>query len=67
MKGSKNQIRNKDKMVLKIVSKKYSELDKSTIDVKDTVNNLKKHQQSKILILFQKDNKNKILEYINKP
>lgn len=34
----------KDKKALEIASKKSSELDKSTTDIKDTVNNLKKHQ-----------------------
>lgn len=45
---------NKNKETLEIASKKSNELDKTTNDIKDIINNLKKHQQLKISTLFQK-------------
>ncbi len=42
----------KDKKALEIASKKSSELDKSTTDIKDTVNNLKKSTNSKKYLYY---------------
>ena len=56
----------KDKKALEIASKKSSELDKSTTDIKDTVNNLKKAPIVKNTYTISEDDKNKILEYIDK-
>jgi len=56
----------KDKKALEIASKKSSELDKSTADIKDTVNNLKKAPIVKNTYPISEDDKNKILEYIDK-
>lgn len=56
----------KDKKALEIASKKSSELDKSTIDIKDTVNNLKKAPIVKNTYTVSEKDKNKILEYIGK-
>ena len=56
----------KDKKVLEIASKKSSELDKSTPDFKDTVNSLKKIPIVKSTYTISENNKNKILEYIDK-
>ena len=55
----------KDKKALEIASKKSSELDKSTTDIKDTVNNLKKAPIIKNTYTISEDDKNKILEYID--
>ena len=56
----------KDKKALEIASKKSSELDKSTTDIKDTVNNLKKAPIIKNTYTISENDKNKILEYIDK-
>ena len=56
----------KDKKALEIASKKSSELDKSTTDIKDTVNNLKKTPIIKNTYTISENDKNKILEYIDK-
>jgi len=56
----------KDKKALEIASKKSSELDKSTTDIKDTVNNLKKAPIVKNTYTISENDKNKILEYIDK-
>lgn len=56
----------KDKKALEIASKKSSELDKSTIDIKDTVNSLKKATIKKNAYTISENDKNKILEYIDK-
>ena len=56
----------KDKKALEIASKKSSELDKITADIKDTVNNLKKAPIVKNTYTISEDDKNKILEYIDK-
>ena len=56
----------KDKKALEIASKKSSELDKSTTDIKDTVNNLTKAPIVKNTYTISEDDKNKILEYIDK-
>ena len=56
----------KDKKALEIASKKSSELDKSTIDIKDAVNNLKKATIKKNTYTISENDKNKILEYIDK-
>ena len=63
--GLKDQME-KDKKALEIASKKSSELDKSTTDIKDTVNNLKKAPIVKNTYTISEDDKNKILEYIDK-
>ena len=56
----------KVKKVLEIASKKSSELDKSTPDFKDTVNSLKKTPTVKNNYTISENDKNKILEYIDK-
>lgn len=56
----------KDKKALEIASKKSSELDKSTTDIKGTVNNLKKAPIVKNTYTISENDKNKILEYIDK-
>ena len=56
----------KDKKALEIASKKSSELDKSTTDIKSTINNLKKTPIVKNTYTISLDDKNKILEYIDK-
>ena len=56
----------KDKKALEIASKKSIELDKSTTDIKDTVNDLKKTPIVKKNYTISEDDKNKILEYIDK-
>ncbi len=45
---------NKNKEALEIASKKSNELDKTTNDIKDTINNLKKAPIVKNTTLFQK-------------
>lgn len=52
--------------MLEIASKKSSKLDKITTDIKDTVNNLKKAPIVKNTYTISEDDKNKILEYIDK-
>ena len=56
----------KDKKALEIASKKSGELDKSTTDIKDTINNLKKAPIVKNTYTISENDKNKILEYIDK-
>ncbi len=51
---------------MEIASKKSSELDKSTADIKDTVNNLKKALIVKNTYTISENDKNKILDYIDK-
>ncbi len=57
---------NKDQKALEIASKKSIELDKSTTDIKDTINNLKKTPIVKNTYTISENDKNKIIEYIDK-
>ena len=53
----------KNKEALEIASKKSSELDKSTTDIKDTINNLKKAPIVKNTYTISESDRNKIIEY----
>lgn len=57
---------NKNKETLKIASKKSSELDKTTNDIKDTINNLKKAPLVKNTYTISESDRNKIIEYVDK-
>ena len=57
---------NKNKEALEIASKKSSELDKTTNDIKDTINNLKKAPIVKNTYTISESDKNKIIEYVDK-
>ena len=57
---------NKDKEALEIASKKSSELDKTTNDIKDTINNLKKAPIVKNTYTISESDRNKIIEYVDK-
>ena len=57
---------NKNKETLEIASKKSSELDKSTTDIKDTINNLKKAPLIKNTYTISESDRNKIIEYVDK-
>ena len=57
---------NKNKETLKIASKKSSELDKTTNDIKDTINNLKKAPIVKNTYTISESDRNKIIEYVDK-
>lgn len=57
---------NKNKETLEIASKKSSELDKITSDIKDTINNLKKAPIVKNTYTISESDRNKIIEYVDK-
>ena len=57
---------NKNKETLKIASKKSNELDKTTSDIKDTINNLKKAPIVKNTYTISESDRNKIIEYVDK-
>ena len=57
---------NKNKEALEIASKKSNELDKTTNDIKDTINNLKKAQIVKNTYTISESDRNKIIEYVDK-
>ena len=57
---------NKDKKALEIASKKSSELDKNTSEIKDIVDNLKKAPVVKNIYTISESDKNKIIDYIDK-
>ena len=57
---------NKNKEALEIASKKSNELDKTTNDIKDTINNLKKAPIVKNTYTISKSDRNKIIEYVDK-
>ena len=57
---------NKNKKALEIASKKSNELDKTTNDIKDTINNLKKAPIVKNTYTISESDKNKIIEYVDK-
>jgi len=57
---------NKNKETLKIASKKSNELDKTTNNIKDTINNLKKAPIVKNTYTISESDRNKIIEYVDK-
>lgn len=57
---------NKNKETLEIASKKSNELDKTTDDIKDTINNLKKAPIVKNTYTISESDRNKIIEYVDK-
>ena len=57
---------NKNKETLEIASKKFSELDKITTDIKDTINNLKKAPIVKNTYTISESDRNRIIEYVDK-
>ena len=57
---------NKNKKTLEIASKKSNELDKTTNDIKDTINNLKKAPIVKNTYTISESDRNKIVEYVEK-
>ena len=57
---------NKNKEALEIASKKSSELDKTTNDIKDTINNLKKAPRVKNTYTISESDRNKIIDYVDK-
>ena len=57
---------NKNKETLEIASKKSNELDKTTNDIKDTINNLKKAPVIKNTYVISESDRNKIINYVNK-
>lgn len=57
---------NKNKEALEIASKKSSELDKNTNDIKDTINNLKKAPIVKNTYTISESDRNKIIDYVDK-
>ena len=57
---------NKNKEALEIASKKSSELDKTTNDMKDTINNLKKAPIVKNTYTISESDRNKIIDYVDK-
>ncbi|MCI8778527.1 MAG: hypothetical protein HFI87_05200 [Bacilli bacterium] len=57
---------NKNKKTLEIASKKSNELDKTTNDIKDTMNNLKKAPIVKNTYTISESVRNKIIEYVDK-
>ncbi len=56
----------KNKKTLEIASKKSSELDKTTTDIEDTINNLKKAPIVKNTYTISESDRNKIIEYVDK-
>ena len=57
---------NKNKEALEIANKKSSELDKTTNDIKDTINNLKKAPIVKNTYTISESDRNKIIDYVDK-
>lgn len=57
---------NKNKETLEIASKKSNELDKTTNDIKDTINNLKKAPIVKNTYTISESDRNKIIDYVDK-
>lgn len=57
---------NKNKEALETASKKSLELDKNTNDIKDTINNLKKAPIVKNTYTISENDRNKIIEYVDK-
>ena len=57
---------NKNKKALEIASKKSNELDKTTNDIKDTINNLKKAPIVKNTYTISESDRTKIIEYVDK-
>ena len=57
---------NKNKEALEIASKKSSELDKTTNDIKDTINNLKKAPIVKNTYTISESDRNKSIDYVDK-
>lgn len=57
---------NKNKETLKIASIKSNELDKTTDDIKDTINNLKKAPIVKNTYTISESDRNKIIDYVDK-
>lgn len=57
---------NKNKEALEIASKKSSELDKTTNDIKDTINKLKKAPIVKNTYTISESDRNKIIDYVDK-
>ena len=57
---------NKNKETLEIASKKSNELDKTTNDIKDIINNLKKAPIVKNIYTISESDRNKIIEYVDK-
>ena len=57
---------NKNKETLEIASKKSNELDKTTNDIKDIINNLKKTPIVKNIYTISESDRNKIIEYVDK-
>ena len=57
---------NKNKEALEIASKKSSELDKTTNDIKDTINNLKKAPIVKNTYTISESDRNTIIDYVDK-
>lgn len=57
---------NKNKEALEITSKKSNELDKTTNDIKDIINNLKKAPIVKNTYTISESDRNKIIEYVDK-
>lgn len=57
---------NKNKETLEIASKKSNKLDKTTNDINDTINNLKKAPVIKNTYLISESDRNKIIEYVDK-
>ena len=57
---------NKNKKALETASKKSLELDKNTNDIKDTINNLKKAPIVKNTYTISENDRNKIIEYVDK-
>lgn len=57
---------NKNKKALEIASKKSNELDKTTNDIKDTINNLKKAPIVKNTYTISESDRNRIINYVDK-
>lgn len=57
---------NRNKETLEIASKKFNELDKTTNDIKDTINNLKKAPIVKNTYTISESDRSKIIDYVNK-
>lgn len=57
---------NKNKKALEIASEKSSELDTTTNDIKNTINNLKKAPIVKNIYTISESDRNKIIEYVDK-
>lgn len=57
---------NKNKKALEIASKKSNKLDKTTNDIKDTINNLKKAPIVKNTYTISESDRTKIIEYVDK-